>query len=94
LLSPAYVTVSVLAPGVRKVSGQLPPPAAIDPPHVGSPATLELTEYVPVGVPFPLTEKVSSTGDLTTEGFGVSERIAVVLAAFAAVTICVAEPGV
>ena len=86
--------VSVLAPAVWKVSEQLPAPAMRTPLQDGSPATLELTEYVPVGTLLPLTLKVSMTGDCVIEGFGVSVKTIVELAAFTAPTDCVVVAAV
>jgi hypothetical protein len=73
----------VLAPVLLKTIEQLPAPPLSDPLQVSPVLAFTVTE--PVGVPFPVTLKLTVTACVTTEGLGEFAVIAVVLVAFAAV---------
>ena len=81
-VSPAYTAESVLLPAAGKVIEQVP--TATVAVHVSPSPSLTVT--LPVGVPLPgetgVTEKFTVTDCPTTDGFGVCEAIAVVVAAW------------
>jgi len=73
------VAVKVLAPALLKTIEQLPAPEISDPLQVSPVLAFTVTE--PVGVPFPLTVKLTVTACPTMEGLGKFAVMAVVLAA-------------